>query len=109
MDEIKKKNYYLFRMRNKRNGIVDVHGNGTVNTPASVPCTELWSSRKTCIHHVLNVYRPYSLWDVWRPEILPNRHVIPTLKIAFFHIFFGFFLRLVLKNYVSYMVQTNYL
>ena len=41
MDEIKKKSYHLFRMRNKRNGIADVYGNRTMNTPAVVPCSEL--------------------------------------------------------------------
>jgi len=41
MKEIKKKSYHPFCIRNKRNGITDVHDNGTVNTPVAIPCIEL--------------------------------------------------------------------
>jgi hypothetical protein len=42
-------------------------------------------------HHPMNIFRPCILQDVWRSEILPNRHVIPTWQSVFPGIFFSIF------------------
>jgi hypothetical protein len=39
------------------------------STPILVIRTRLWPSSETCGCHVLNVFYPYSLWDVRQSEI----------------------------------------
>ena len=96
MDVIKK-SYHPFRMWNEQNGATSVHGNTTVNTPVLVIRTRLWSSSEMHGHHVLNVFRLYTLWDVRWSEILPNRYIISVWKLSFFRMFFGFLLCFVPK------------
>jgi len=74
--QLKKNLIILFTCENERNGVVDVRDNRTVNLLAPVPGAELWPSCDTCRHHMLNVFRPSNLQDVWRSEILLNCHVI---------------------------------
>jgi len=76
MDAIKKNLTIIFACENERNGATGVRDNRTVNLSAPVPSTELWPSCDTCKHHMLNVFRPSNLRDVWRSEILPNCHII---------------------------------
>jgi hypothetical protein len=52
-------------MRNEWNRVANVGGNGTVNLSAPIPRAGLWLSRETLGRHVLNVFHPYSLRDVW--------------------------------------------
>jgi hypothetical protein len=77
VDVIKKKSYHPLRKWNERGA--SVCSNWTVNLQVPVPHTRLWSSHETLGHHVLNVFCPYSFWDVWQPKILSNCHVIPAL------------------------------
>jgi len=65
-------------MRNERNGAAGVRGNRVMNLPTSVPRTGLRASCEMLGCHVLNIFRPCILQDVWQHEILPNRHVIPA-------------------------------
>jgi len=60
MDVIKKP-YHLFCMRNERNVVYGVRGNGTVNMPVLVICTGLWSLSETRGRHMLNVLCQYNL------------------------------------------------
>ena len=48
-------------MRNERNEVDGVRGNGTVNMSVLVICTELWSLGETRGRHMLNVFRQYNL------------------------------------------------
>jgi len=77
-------------MCNKRNGAVGVHCHRAMNWPIPVASTELWASCEPLRRHVLKIGRPYIRWDVYRFEIPPNRHVIPTLEILISRGFFAF-------------------
>jgi len=46
----------MLRMRNKQNGSVSVHGNGTVNLLVLVLRTRLRSSHEMLEHHMLNIF-----------------------------------------------------
>jgi hypothetical protein len=78
-------------MQNDQNRVAGVHGNGTMNTTILIFRTRLWPSCETREHHVLNVFRLYSLWDVKQSKILSNRHIIPAWKLSFFTYFLAFF------------------
>jgi len=84
-------------MWNEWNGVAIVRGNEIVNTPLPILRIRLWPSSETRGRHMLNVVRPYSLWDMWRSEILSIRHVILGWKLVFSHICFYFLLRLMKK------------
>jgi hypothetical protein len=84
-------------MWNEWNGVAIVRGNEIVNTPLPILRIRLWPSSETRGRHMLNVVRPYSLWDIWRSEILSIRHVILGWKLVFSHICFYFLLRLMKK------------
>jgi len=56
-----------------------MRGDRTMNLSISAVGTELWASRELLRRHVLDILRPYILWDVKRPEIPPNHHVILAL------------------------------
>jgi hypothetical protein len=96
-DVIKTETYHHFCMWNERNRIVGVCGNGTVNTPVLVLCIGLWISHEALRYHMMNIFNPYNLWDVWWSGILPNRYILPAWKLSFFCIFFSFFFCLVPK------------
>jgi hypothetical protein len=104
-----KKSYYPLRMWNEWNGATNMRDNRTMNTPVPVIHDGLWPSSETREHHVLNLFHPYSLWDIQRSEILPNRHIIPTWKLSFFCIFFWISFAPRTKNHATYMVQITYL
>jgi hypothetical protein len=70
----------------------------SVNTTILIFCIGLWLSREMHGRYVLNVFHPYSLWDVRQSEILLNRHVILVWKLSFFHIFFGLQINYMLVN-----------
>jgi hypothetical protein len=80
-----------FACKMKRNGAADVRGNRAVNLQTQVPRIGLRASCETLGHHVLNIFRPCILRDVWWPGILPNRYVIPVRQGVFPSIFFSFF------------------
>ena len=67
-------------MRNDINKAASVRGNWAVNLLAPIPRTRLQVLCETLIHHVLNIFHPYILRDVWRPEIPPKspRHSSQT-------------------------------
>ena len=116
-----KKSYYPLHMRNERNGVANIRGNGIVNTMVPVLCTRLWQLSKMRGHYMLNVVRPNNLQDIWQSKILPNHHVISGWKLTFFRIFFCFLLRHFLShifllsftphttNHATYMLPINYL
>jgi hypothetical protein len=58
-------------MWNEWNGAAIVRGNGILNIPLLILRIGLWSSSGTRGRHMLNVVRPYSLWDIW---FKPPRH-----------------------------------
>jgi hypothetical protein len=60
-------------MWNERNGAVGVRGNRIVNTPFLVLYTRVWSSHETIGHHMLNIFCPHGLWDIWKSKIIPNQ------------------------------------
>ena len=79
-------------MCSKRNGAIGVHCHRAMNWPIPVASTELWASCEPLRRHVLKIGRPYIRRDVYRFEIPPNRHVIPTLEILISRSFFSFFM-----------------
>jgi hypothetical protein len=80
-------------MQNEWNRFAGVRDNWTMNLYVPVLRLEPWPLYETLKHHVLDVSFPYILWDVWRFEIPPNRHVVLAWKIVFFSMFL-FFLRI---------------
>jgi hypothetical protein len=69
-------------MWNERNGAVGVRGNRIVNTPFLVLCTGVWSSHETIGHHMLNIFCPHGLWDIWKSKIIPNQS-LSSLEVLF--------------------------
>jgi hypothetical protein len=75
-------------MCSKRNGAAGVRCHRAMNWPISVASTGQWASCELLRRHVLKIVRPYIFRDVYRFEIPPNRHVVPTLETLTLTIFF---------------------
>jgi hypothetical protein len=78
-------------MCSKQNGATGVRCHQAMNWPIPVASTGLWASCEALRRHVLKIVRPYILQDVYRFEIPPNRHVVPTLETPMSRDFFAFF------------------
>jgi len=67
-------------MWNDINKAAGVRGNWAVNLLAPVPRTRLQVLCEMLGRHVMNIFHPYILRDVWRPEISPKppRHSSQT-------------------------------
>jgi hypothetical protein len=104
MEEIKK-SYHSLRMWNEPNKVAGMCGFETVNRTVLVLHTRLWPSRDLRGLHMLNVLLPHNHRDIWRSEILHNRHVIPGCKLAFFRIYFCFFFALFKKSHNLYVTN----
>jgi len=63
----------------------------TVKTLAMPFHTGVWSSHKTIGHHLLNIFRLHSLWEIRRSEILPTSISFQPGSFLSFVYFFAFF------------------